>query len=424
MCRQRSSCPGKSAAAPLRGRYRNVNNPKDPADQFGRFFRFADGKSINNAAGFRPKSKKGEMTEITKCAFCLLVTTFGKVEWPDHLDREQGIFTYYGDNRRPGRSLHDTPVGGNQLLQHVFSLLHTGKRNEIPPFLCFEKYIGDEGTFMRFLGLAVPGADKFSSLQDLVAVWRVKDNNRFQNYRAVFTILRQESISHAWLEDLVSNMVSTDSKHCPTLWSDWVRKGTYDALTCERQERPRTKAEQLSHSEEEWSVLETVRTGLTDREFEFLTAELVRIMDDRFTSLEVTPAVRDHGRDVVGRYRVGHDTHHVSLDVYVEAKHWKCDQSVGVRPMSRLLSRIKHRDLGVFVTTSFFDIQVQNELIEDRHPVLLIAGGDIARLLIRAELGTSEGEVRLSGWLDKIRSRAGLQQDKAVAAAGATGAGK
>jgi hypothetical protein len=65
---------------------------------------------------------------------------------------------------------------------------------------------------------------------------------------------------------------------------------------------------------------------------------------------------------------------------------------------------MKHRDLGVFVTTSFFDMQVQCELIEDGHPVLLVTGGDIARLLESRELGH---QAALTAWLEKIRQRAG-----------------
>src|SRR2546421_597900 len=80
-------------------------------------------------------------------------------------------------------------------LEHVFSLLHTGERNTVPPFLCFESYKTDAGTFMRFLGLACPGGQSISALDDLVAVWRVKGDARFQNYRATLTILREETNS-------------------------------------------------------------------------------------------------------------------------------------------------------------------------------------------------------------------------------------
>jgi hypothetical protein len=128
------------------------------------------------------------------------------------------------------------------------------------------------------------------------------------------------------------------------------------------------------------------------------------MMDDRFVNPQVTPAVRDGGRDVIAQYRVGHDLHQVLLSASVEAKLWNPRQAVGVKPMMRLLSRLKHRDMGVFVTTSFFERQVQQELIEDGHPVILVSGGDIARLLISREI---EGGT-LERWLERFISDAPL----------------
>ena len=83
---------------------------------------------------------------------------------------------------------------------------------------------------------------------------------------------------------------------------------------------------------------------------------------------------------------MGHGDHAIPLHVSVEAKLWNESSAVGVKPMMRLVSRLKHRDFGVFITTSFFDKTVQEELIEDGHPVILVSGGDIARILIANEL--------------------------------------
>jgi hypothetical protein len=307
--------------------YRNTNDWKQPQDVFNKFFRFSDGKSINNVSGFRPKSKVGKATRILECAFCVLVTNFDETEWPDALNRETGIFTYYGDNRSPGKQLDDTLVGGNRLLEYVFALLHAGKRNEIPPFLCFESFKDDAGTQMRFLGLGCPGGETLSALEDLVAVWRVKGNMRFQNYRSLFTILRQETVSHAWLEDLVKGVGSTESTHCPDVWRRWISTGLYTPLKCVREIRPRSVKTQLPHSDVEWNVLRFVHERLTPREFEFFAAELVKLMDDRFSDTVVTRYVIDGGRDVIANYRVGHDLHQVALAAYIEAKHW-----ISIRP--------------------------------------------------------------------------------------------
>ena len=382
--------------------YRNTNDWKHPDDTFNRFFRFDDGKGINNTSGFRPKSKAGGSTSIGDCAFCVLVTTFGETEWPDTLDRESGRFTYFGDNRMKGVQLHDTRVGGNRLLQRVYSLLHTHKRSEIPPFLCFETIKTAQGTFMRFLGLACPGGEGISAFDDLVAVWRIKGEDRFQNYRAMFTVLREETLQKSWLEDMVAGIPPAESKHCPATWRQWVKTGRYTPLSCARQIEPRTRKEQEPADTNERKVLQRIYEELSEREFEFAAAELVQLMDERFTDVAVTRAVRDGGRDVVASYRVGHAKHQVRLSAYVEAKRWNPDSAVGVKPMMRLIARLKHRDIGVFVTTSFFDRQVQKELIEDGHPVLLLSGGDIARLLIGRELATDQN---LGAWLKAIALR-------------------
>lgn len=394
------------AALRIDASYRNTNNWQDRRDVFNRFFRFADGKGINNTSGFRPKSKAGGDTEITEAAFCVLVTNFGESEWPDVINLESGTFTYYGDNRSAGRPINDTRVGGNRLLEKIFRLLHVGDRSNILPFLCFQKYKTDQGTEMRFLGLACPGAERLSGLEDLVAVWRVQGNLRFQNYRAVFTILKTETIPHAWLQDMTEGISPTDSKHCPSAWRTWVKSGVYSPLRCIRKQEPRTRAQQMPQGRDERTLLKRVFTELTPREFEFFAAALLPMIDDRFVDLTVTQAVRDGGRDVLAKYRVGHDSHQVMLDTYVEAKHWKLDSAVGVKPMMRLLARLKHRDLGVFVTTSFFESQVQKELIEDGHPVLLVSGGDIARILVGAELGGASAGTRLTEWLQRIRFEA------------------
>jgi hypothetical protein len=386
--------------------YRNTNNWQDPRDVFNRFFRFTDGKGINNTSGFRPKSKARGKTDITASAFCVLVTNFGESEWPDSIDRENGVFTYYGDNRSAEKLLHDTVVGGNRLLEKTFGQLHAGERGLVPPFLGFEKIKAAKGTHMRFLGLLCPGAPSLSGLEDLVAVWRMHGDLRFQNYRAVFTILKAGTVPHDWLEDLVLGVAPTVSSHCPRAWRTWVESGRYSPLQCTRAQQPRTRAEQMPRTPEELRLLQRVFDELTPREFEFLGAALLPMIDERFVDLAVTKAVRDGGRDVLAKYRVGHDSHQVLLEACLEAKRWRLDSAVGVKPMMRLLSRLKHRDLGVFVTSSFFETQVQRELIEDRHPVLLVSGGDIARILTRGELGGPGGSGRLEAWLERIRATA------------------
>jgi hypothetical protein len=49
-----------------------------------------------------------------------LVTSGANTDWPDTFDIVTGTVTYYGDNRKPGPDLHDTPKGGNIVLRNTF----------------------------------------------------------------------------------------------------------------------------------------------------------------------------------------------------------------------------------------------------------------------------------------------------------------
>lgn len=382
------------------------NNPsvKHVDGEFQRFFSFE--KGINNAAGFRvvaksSPAKKSGRKSAADLAFVVLVTTFGESEWPDSLDLETGHFVYYGDNRHPGTETNKTTLGGNALLDDIYDLLHTSKRDSIPPFLIFQNVKIDGKSNMKFLGIAAPGAEGLTASDDLVSVWRIKEKSRFTNKKARMTVLRAGSVSRSWLTDLVSGTKSAESAHCPLAWRRWVQTGFYDALEAQRSRVPREKQEQMPLGAIEREILRTLFEELSDREFEYAAAELVKLMDERFVELEVTHRSRDGGRDVVGHYKVGHDLHQLKLSVFIEAKKWNPSHGVGVRPMSRLISRIKHRDMGVFVTTSYFKSQVQEELIDDNHPVLLVSGGDIARLL--ATKGFANGE--LTKWIQQVRER-------------------
>ncbi|MFC7513199.1 restriction endonuclease [Streptomyces thermocarboxydus] len=71
----------------------------------------------------------------------------------------------------------------------------------------------------------------------------------------------------------------------------------------------------------------------------------------------------------------------MSIDFALEAKCYEPDHSIGVREVSRLISRIRHRNFGVLVTTSYFNRQVQSEVHEDGHPIALVCGRDIVDAL-------------------------------------------
>jgi hypothetical protein len=77
------------------------------------------------------------------------------------------------------------------------------------------------------------------------------------------------------------------------------------------------------------------------------------------------------------------------MDFALEAKCYSAMNSVGVREMSRLISRLRHRQFGVLVTTSWLDLQAYKEIKEDEHPIIIVSAADIVDLLRRNGKGSA-----------------------------------
>jgi hypothetical protein len=77
---------------------------------------------------------------------------------------------------------------------------------------------------------------------------------------------------------------------------------------------------------------------------------------------------------------------------------------VGVKEMSRLISRIRYRQFGIMVTTSYVHTQAYKEVLEDAHPILIVTGVDIARILIENGITLDTIDEWLAG-IDRTDSR-------------------
>ena len=352
-----------------------------------------------NLGGFRYQGS----TKSYDIDFCVLYSSMNDPDWPDTLNPESGIFTYYGDHKHPGRSLHDTPKRGNAILRDSFDHVHAQQREVVPPFLIFTK--AGTGRDVIFRGLAVPGAPHLSQTDDLVAIWKIKEGERFQNYRAVFSILDVPIISRSWIEEFKSG--HSLSRHAPKNWRKWIESGTIVPLAAERSVNYRTKSQQLPKSETRWSILRRIYSffeGHSDGAYAFerCAAEIVRMMDERVVRCDLTRPWRDGGRDAVGEYRIGPESSSIAVEFALEAKRYQPSTGVGVRHTSRLLSRIRHRQFGFLVTTSYVSEQAYREIIEDEQPIVVISGKDMVDILI--DSGHSNPE-SVSRWLNRLPKR-------------------
>lgn len=358
---------------------------------------------LGNMSGFRKVKREDDKNKL---AYVVLYTSMAELEWPDYLDVETGIFRYYGDNRNAGNDLTKTKQGGNKLLEEVFKILNSGEcLEDIPPFFVFKKT--GNGRNVQFLGLAAPGNPTISPDKDLIAFWRTINNNRFQNYEAYFTILdtKNENISQEWLKSLLYNHAES-LQYAPKAWKEFVNKGRngIKALKAPRIFKIPSKYEQLQCNEDGKLCLEKIRkhysTNPTD--FEACAVRIIEMMDNRFGDFSLTRPWRDGGRDAIGYYYIssGNQANFpLKIDCGLEAKCYGENNSVGVKNMSRLISRIRYRQFGVLVTTSYVDSQAYREVVEDGHPVLIITASDIAYVLSRNMIDSRNVDV----WLTNIR---------------------
>lgn len=347
---------------------------------------------VSNMGGFRYRGTLAALEMV------VLTSSMADANWPDELDRETGVFTYYGDNKQPGRALHATPRNGNELLRRIFAAAHEGDagRRSVPPIFVF----GNTGEWrdVMFLGLAVPGTSEQQVAEDLVAIWRTANGMRFQNYRARFTILNAPLIERSWIEEVIAG--NPYSSHAPQAWIDWVDKGRYRALKSTRSIEHRTKVEQLPASAEDLAIIREVQQFFEGRphDFEKCAAAIARLMLPDIAELDLTRPSRDGGRDAIGKLRLGHGIASILVDFALEAKCYALDNSVGVREMSRLISRLRHRQFGMLVTTSYVDLQAYREIKEDEHPIIVIAAADIVGLLRRHGHGDATA---VRSWLER-----------------------
>lgn len=346
-----------------------------------------------NQGGFRAAGRGEEKS------FVVLYTSGEDKDWPDTIDLATGRFIYFGDNKKPGHELHDTSRGGNSILKRVFEALHAvpPTRDRIPPFFVFTKHpTANSPRSVQFRGVAAPGYPGLPPTEDLVALWKTSGGQRFQNYRAVFSLLDIPVVPRAWIGSLGDRAQRIEQ--APIEWKKWVEKGTYALLRSEPTTTIRTQDQQSPDTDTKVAILRTIFCHFKESPFLFerFAARIFQMQDQRVMIDEITRGVVDGGRDAIGRYRLGLVDDPVYAEFALEAKCYRppidghAPNTVGVKEVARLVSRLRHRQFGVLVTTSVIARQAYQEVREDRHPIVFIAGKDIADILIASGYATPE----------------------------------
>ena len=311
----------------------------------------------------------------------MLYTSGAEPDWPDALDPYTGAFTYFGDNRSPGRELHDTPRKGNLLLSRVFERAHAGRagRGQVPPFLLFDK--PGTGRDVRFRGLLAPARTGSAAK---------KTSSRSGAPQEGSGSRTTAPGSPSWTSRRVTrpgspsySPATRSARPARPPWRTWVDSGTYTPLLAPPTVIIRSREQQQPARRGQAPA----GPGLPALQGPAARLRAVRRRPDAHAASPTSTGSTSPGPGATAAATPSATTSSAHAPTPSRSSsRWKPSAThpangVGVRETSRLISRLRHRQFGVLVTTSHLDTQAYQEIREDGHPVVVLAGRDIADIL-------------------------------------------
>jgi hypothetical protein len=309
--------------------------------------------------------------------------------WENYLDVDNGYARYFGDNYKPDQDPDD--ANGNYRLIEQFKMHKSENRDErikASPIVIFERTAVGR---LLFQGIGI-----ITSMERVMQ--RVPGaTTAFANYAFELTVLSLaetgDTLDWNWISKRRNPSASDQEAFelAPESWKTWVNKGN-GTLTSIRRSVAKTsvvaKEEQLPDPTSiEYKDLVQIYDFYTDNNnkhgFEYLAYKvaerLFQVNGRGYTHGWITKASGDGGADFVGRLDVGDGFSKLRIVVLGQAKCEKIATPTGGNHIARLVSRLRRGWVGVYVTTSFFSDPVQQEVIEDRCPIMMVNGKRVAQ---------------------------------------------
>jgi hypothetical protein len=369
--------------------YRDTGSVTNPADQFLGWINLP-GSGMRNMGGIRPL--KFITHEDAAPAAIVLVTderSTGSAAnpWDDLVDLHHGRIVYWGDAKFDKSRTVDDFVG-NRSLREAFDRVLDSQMAAVPPILHFSKR---ETGVLRFNGLCV--------LDKLELTWFEDHGKPVRNYRALLTILDEEFVDVAWLHSrMKATSVADLSGKGPEAWrryqDGFVKRLRVWAGSI------RTTAQQLPEVGSTGESLLTELRQLTPTEFEAAVVAILGDLDEVRHNITRTRPTSDGGFDFYGSFTLPPPIQY-EIPFLGEVKRYARSTPVGPKDVSRLVARLARGQYGIFVTTSYFTKQTQEEWLEDRYPTTLVAGSDLVRIM--RELRITQGSEIRPSWLAAVR---------------------
>ena len=331
--------------------------------------------------------------------------------WQDFFDTDNGHIRYFGDNKDPGKDPAKAP--GNKALLAAFRFAHSHdpfERSQTPPLLFFER---TRKGYVVFQGFGVIRS------VDLVTQWDNQNKRSFTNYAFDFTVFNLESeyeeFDWGWIQSRrdPNQELSATNRRAPHSWREWLKQGANYLSRARRRVSKlaieKTSAQKPIQGSEEAFALREIYSYFDGKKhhFEALAEEVAeRVIGANYGNYEkgwITEAGGDGGADFVASVRLGSEFSAAKIIILGQAKCVALNSPTHGNHIARTVARLKRGWVGVFVTTSYFSESVQQEVIEDRYPIVLIHGKRVAEEVIKM-VHESEAFSSIEEFLDSLSS--------------------
>lgn len=333
--------------------------------------------------------------------------------WYDRYDPDHGYVKYYGDNKTPDKKPEE--CAGNKALLNLFSIYQSNNKSDraekAVPVVFFERvtYNNKQKGYLKFQGYGI--------LQSIELVTQYKNKSEyFSNYLYNFCIFslkdEQEKFNwRKWIEKRcdVNYSTSDTNRYAPTSWKKWINAGSENLQTVRRRVSALNvikKEEQIAEDKsKEKDILDTVYKYYENKKhnFELLAMEVeyhcITENGTQCTKGWITKGSGDNGIDFVLRADIGSGLAGVKMVVIGQAKCEKPGVPTSGRHIARTVAKLKRGWIGVYVTTSFFSEAVQEEVIEDEYPIIMINGKKLAEIINKILYETN---MKLIEYLDSL----------------------
>lgn len=314
--------------------------------------------------------------------------------WRDLIFQEEGRVLYNGDNKSSEKNANDT-FGNKKVLENLplYFSKNRIERLKAPPILVTKTIkIGNKTGFRQFIGIGIINEPPI-----LVQQYEKGNNNVFTNYQFEITLISlasEDLFNWDWIDDRRNKNISDEDslKNAPKNWIKWVNVGSEVVSKIQL----KINSYRLISESEQRDLLPNNKKIIDDLlnihypdpiidgiRFEALASFITTLYfsDKNYYRGWITVGSGDRGVDFVGRLDIGHDSFsNTSIIVLGQSKRYK--NSISGERLTRVASRMTRGYIGVVITLDVFTRQAQEEIKDDKLPIILINGKKVSELLL------------------------------------------